>query len=81
MTLSRFTEPACKSATMTISVVNFIDGDRLVAPIREDGESGVRLQITVGEGWFDTFDQDGTPLTNWARSFNLSPTTARLSPC
>ena len=57
---------------MTISVINFIDGDRLIAPIREDGESGVCLQITVGEGWFDKFDQDGT--------FNLSPTTARLSP-
>lgn len=81
LTLSRFTEPACKSATMTISVVNFIDGDRLVAPIREDGEFGVSLQTTVGEGWFDAFDQDGTPITRRTGSFNLSSTTARPSPC
>lgn len=46
LTLSRFAEHACESANMTISLVNFIDGDRLVAPIREDGESGGSLQTT-----------------------------------
>lgn len=81
LTLSRFAEPACRTATMTITVANFIDGDRLIAPIREDGGSGGSLQTTVDEDWFNTFDQDSTPITSWARSFNLSPTTARPSPC
>lgn len=66
---------------MTITVANFIDGDRLIAPIREDGGSGGNLQTTVDEDWFDAFDQDGTPITSRAGSFNLSSTTARLSPC
>lgn len=43
LTLSRFAEHACRTATMTITVANFIDGNRLIDPIREDGESGVRL--------------------------------------
>lgn len=66
---------------MTITVANFIDGDRLIAPIREYGGSGGSLQTTVDEGWFDTFDQDGLPITSRTRGFNLSSTTARPSPC
>lgn len=56
VTLSRFTDPARKAATMTTPTVDLIDGDRLADLIREDGESGVSLQPTVNEGWFDKFD-------------------------
>lgn len=56
VTLSRFTEPARKAATATTPTVDLIDGDRLADLIREDGESGVSLQPTVNDGWFDKFD-------------------------
>lgn len=55
LTLSRGPEPACKAATKNIPMVNFIGGDRLIAPIREDGGSEGSLQTTADEGWFDAF--------------------------
>lgn len=56
VTLSRFTEPARAAAVSTAPTVDLIDGARLAALIRDDGESGVRLEPTVNEKWFDRFD-------------------------
>ncbi|AJE33875.1 Mrr restriction system protein [Corynebacterium humireducens NBRC 106098 = DSM 45392] len=56
VTLSRFTEPARKAATLTTPTVDLIDGERLAQLIKDDGESGVRLEPTVNEKWFDQFE-------------------------
>ena len=56
VTLSRFTEPARKAATLTTPTVDLIDGERLAQLIKDDGESGVRLEPTVNEKWFDRFE-------------------------
>ncbi|MGP6174099.1 restriction endonuclease [Corynebacterium sp. A21] len=56
VTLSRFTEPARKAANSASPTVDLISGDRLADLIRDDGQSGVRLQPTVNETWFDKFD-------------------------
>lgn len=57
VTLSRFTAPARKAATSATPTVDLINGDRLAELIRDDGDSGVSLQPTVNEAWFDHFDQ------------------------
>ena len=57
VTLSRFTGPAKKAATSSTPTVDLISGDRLAELIRDDGDSGVRLQPTVNESWFDQFDE------------------------
>ena len=56
VTLSRFTEPARKAATLTTPTVDLIDGERLAQLIKNDGESGVRLEPAVNEKWFDQFE-------------------------
>lgn len=56
VTLSRFTEPARQAANSATPTVDLISGDRLAELIRDDGDSGVRLQPTVNETWFDKFD-------------------------
>ena len=56
VTLSRFTAPARKAATSSTPTVDLINGDRLAELIRDDGDSGVSLQPTVNESWFDHFD-------------------------
>lgn len=56
VTLSRFTEPARHAANSATPTVDLISGDRLADLIRDDGESGVSLQPTVNETWFDKFD-------------------------
>ena len=56
VTLSRFTEPARRAAIAATPTVDLINGDRLAELIREDGNSGVTLQPTVQEDWFDQFD-------------------------
>lgn len=56
VTLSRFTEPARKAATLTTPTVDLIDGERLAQLVKDDGESGVRLEPTVNEKWFDQFE-------------------------
>lgn len=56
VTLSRFTEPARKAATSATPTVDLISGDRLAELIRDDGDSGVKMQPTVNEAWFDIFD-------------------------
>lgn len=56
VTLSRFTDPARKAATSTTPTVDLISGDRLADLIRDDGNSGVSLQPTVNESWFNKFD-------------------------
>lgn len=56
VTLSRFTDPARKAATSSTPTVDLISGDRLADLIRDDGNSGVSLQPTVNENWFDKFD-------------------------
>ena len=56
VTLSRFTEPARKAATLTTPTVDLLDGERLAQLIKADGESGVRLEPTVNEKWFDQFE-------------------------
>ena len=56
VTLSRFTEPARKAAISATPTVDLINGDRLAELIREDGDSGVSLQPTVKEEWFDQFE-------------------------
>ncbi|GAB3695268.1 restriction endonuclease [Corynebacterium nasicanis] len=56
VTLSRFTEPARRAATLTTPTVDLIDGQRLAELIKDDGESGVRLEPTVNEKWFDRFE-------------------------
>lgn len=56
MTLSRFTGAARKASVADSPMVELIDGDRLADLIREDGKSGVSLQPTVDESWFDRFD-------------------------
>ena len=56
VTLSRFTAPARKAATSSTPTVDLINGDRLAELIRDDGNSGVSLQPTVNESWFDHFD-------------------------
>lgn len=56
VTLSRFTDPARKAANSATPTVDLIDGERLAELIREDGSSGVQLEPTVNEGWFDRFD-------------------------
>lgn len=56
VTLSRFTEPARKAATMAIPTVDLISGDRLADLIRQDGGSGVQIQPTVDVQWFNKFD-------------------------
>lgn len=57
VTLSRFTSPAKNAATSSTPTVDLISGDRLAELIRDDGNSGVRLQPTVNESWFDQFDE------------------------
>lgn len=56
VTLSRFTDPARKAATSSTPTVDLISGDRLADLIRDDGNSGVSLQPTVNENWFNKFD-------------------------
>lgn len=56
VTLSRFTEPARRAATLTTPTVDLIDGERLAQLIKDDGESGVRLEPTVNEKFFDQFE-------------------------
>ena len=56
VTLSRFTEPAKKAATMATPTVDLINGDKLADLIQQDGDSGVKMQPTVNEAWFDRFD-------------------------
>lgn len=56
VTLSRFTDPARKAANSATPTVDLISGDRLADLIRDDGASGVSLQPTVNESWFDKFD-------------------------
>ena len=56
VTLSRFTEAARKAANSSTPTVDLINGDRLAELIREDGESGVKLQPTVQVDWFSRFD-------------------------
>lgn len=56
VTLSRFTEPARKAAISATPTVDLINGDRLAELIRDDGDSGVSLQPTVKEEWFDQFE-------------------------
>lgn len=56
VTLSRFTEPARKAANSASPTVDLISGDRLADLIRDDGASGISLQPTVHEAWFDKFD-------------------------
>lgn len=56
VTLSRFTEPARKAANSASPTVDLISGDRLADLIRDDGASGISLQPTVHESWFDKFD-------------------------
>lgn len=56
VTLSRFTEAARKAANSSTPTVDLINGDRLAELIREDGESGVKLQPTVQVDWFNRFD-------------------------
>lgn len=56
VTLSRFTAPARKAAISTTPTVDLINGDRLADLIRDDGSSGVSLQPTVNESWFERFD-------------------------
>lgn len=56
VTLSRFTGPARKAATSSTPTVDLISGDRLAELIRDDGDSGVSLQPSVNESWFDHFD-------------------------
>lgn len=56
VTLSRFTEAARKAANAASPTVDLINGDRLAELIRDDGESGVTLQPTVSETWFERFD-------------------------
>lgn len=56
VTLSRFTDPARKAANSATPTVDLISGDRLADLIRDDGASGVNLQPTVNESWFDKFD-------------------------
>ena len=56
VTLSRFTDPARKAANSATPTVDLINGDRLAELIRDDGSSGVSLQPTVNESWFDKFD-------------------------
>ncbi|MFB2572365.1 restriction endonuclease [Micrococcus sp. IITD107] len=57
VTLSRFTEPAKKAAIATTPTVDLVSGDRLVDLIHgEDGVSGVTVQPSVDESWFDRFD-------------------------
>ncbi|MDN6152007.1 MAG: restriction endonuclease [Yaniella sp.] len=56
VTLSRFTGPAKNAATSSTPTVDLISGDRLAELIRDDGDSGVSLQPTVNEKWFDQFD-------------------------
>ena len=56
VTLSRFTEPARKAATLTTPTVDLIDGERLAQLIKDDGESGVRLVPTFNEKLFDQFE-------------------------
>ncbi|MGP5241483.1 restriction endonuclease [Corynebacterium flavescens] len=55
VTLSRFTEAARKAANAASPTVDLINGDRLAELIRDDGESGVTLQPTVSETWFERF--------------------------
>lgn len=56
VTLSRFTEPARKAAISATPTVDLINGDRLAELIRSDGQSGVTMQPTVQESWFDRFE-------------------------
>ncbi|WMY79416.1 restriction endonuclease [Citricoccus sp. I39-566] len=56
VTLSRFTEPAKKAAIAATPTVDLVSGDRLADLIREDGASGVTVQPSVDESWFDRFD-------------------------
>lgn len=56
VTLSRFTDPARKAATSSTPTVDLISGDRLADLIRQDGNSGVSLQPTVNESWFNKFN-------------------------
>lgn len=56
VTLSRFTDAARKAATSSTPTVDLISGERLAELIRDDGGSGVSLQPTVNESWFDKFD-------------------------
>lgn len=56
VTLSRFTEAARKAANSSTPTVDLINGDRLAELIRDDGESGVKLQPTVQVDWFNRFD-------------------------
>lgn len=56
VTLSRFTDPARKAAASSTPTVDLISGDRLADLIRDDGNSGVSLQPTVDEKWFNKFD-------------------------
>lgn len=56
VTLSRFTEPARKAATMATPTGNLIDGERLAKLIKDDGEYGVSMQPTADHKWFSRFE-------------------------
>lgn len=56
VTLSRFTESARKAATMATPTVDLIDGDRLSELVLADEESGVSMQPTVDENWYNRFE-------------------------
>lgn len=56
VTLSRFTEPARKAAITATPTVDLINGDRLAELVKNDGQSGVTMQPTVQEEWFNQFE-------------------------
>jgi len=56
VTLGGFSQAARKAAISAAPTVDLINGDRLADLIRDDGDSGVRLQPTVDRDWFSKFD-------------------------
>jgi restriction endonuclease len=56
VTLGGFSKAARKAAISAAPTVDLINGDRLADLIRDDGDSGVRLQPMVDRDWFSKFD-------------------------
>ena len=56
VTLGGFSQAARKAAISAAPTVDLINGDRLADLIRDDGDSGVRLQPMVDRDWFSKFD-------------------------